>query len=142
LNIIINSAETGDISRICELEQAIFSDPWSKESLLFAARNNIFLTAKTESGEIAGYLVASGDEREVDLLILAVSEPFRRQGIAKKLLDKLTEQRQSAAIWLEVRESNHTARQFYEKDGFIKQFIRKAYYENPIEDAVCMLKNP
>ena len=40
------------------------------------------------------------------------------------------------AIWLEVRESNHPARRFYEKHSFLEAGRRRAYYRNPEEDAV------
>ena len=42
--------------------------------------------------------------------------------------------------YLEVRESNTGAISFYEKQGFSKTGLRKAYYRNPDEAAVTMEK--
>ena len=39
-------------------------------------------------------------------------------------------------VYLEVRESNHTARQLYEKSGFHLDNRRRAYYHLPEEDAL------
>jgi ribosomal protein S18 acetylase RimI-like enzyme len=42
----------------------------------------------------------------------------------------------SESVFLEVRESNHPARRFYEKAGFQQSGVRKAYYRDPPEDAI------
>jgi [ribosomal protein S18]-alanine N-acetyltransferase len=42
----------------------------------------------------------------------------------------------SESVVLEVRESNHSARKFYEKWGFEETGHRKRYYSHPVEDAV------
>ncbi len=39
-------------------------------------------------------------------------------------------------IFLEVRESNHGAREFYRKANFKEAGIRKSYYSDPQESAV------
>jgi [ribosomal protein S18]-alanine N-acetyltransferase len=41
----------------------------------------------------------------------------------------------SESVFLEVRESNHEARAFYEKVGFKLDGRRKSYYSNPPEAA-------
>jgi ribosomal-protein-alanine N-acetyltransferase len=43
-------------------------------------------------------------------------------------------------VFLEVRASNQAARFLYEKWAFLEAGRRKAYYRNPVEDAVvCRL---
>ena len=39
---------------------------------------------------------------------------------------------------LEVRRSNEAARQLYERLGFVAAGVRRAYYTNPIEDALVL----
>jgi ribosomal-protein-alanine N-acetyltransferase len=140
--MIIKKATGLDIRRIDELERAIFSDPWSKPSLIYTAGRDYFKVAVSDSGIVIGYIAAVGDDNETDLQILAVDENFRRQGVAQQLLETLLTDRPNAKIWLEVRENNAPARTFYEKNGFIIQYVRKDYYRNPIENAVVMLKTP
>ena len=41
-------------------------------------------------------------------------------------------------IHLEVRESNTAAIALYEKYGFIRDGLRRGYYEEPKEDALLM----
>jgi ribosomal-protein-alanine N-acetyltransferase len=53
-------------------------------------------------------------------------------------MDSVTERCPAAMLWLEVREGNTVARNFYEKYGFVKSHIRKNYYENPTDNAIIM----
>ncbi|MGH8246092.1 MAG: GNAT family N-acetyltransferase, partial [Gammaproteobacteria bacterium] len=41
-------------------------------------------------------------------------------------------------VWLEVRESNHTAIAFYQRHGFAVFGRRRAYYQLPPEDALIL----
>jgi ribosomal-protein-alanine N-acetyltransferase len=68
-----------------------------------------------------------------------VAPEFRRRGVGHDLIRELLRQAQMAsgtAVWLEVRESNFAARGLYEKHGFRETGRRRAYYEDPSEDAV------
>jgi ribosomal-protein-alanine N-acetyltransferase len=135
----IKTAEVADCDIINRLENACFSDPWSAGEIANAISSGQVL-ASLQGGEIAGYLVFSGDEAEIDIRILAVDEKFRRKGAAKVLIAELIMRFPKAAIWLEVRESNIAARSLYKLLGFEEKFVRKNYYEKPEEDAVVMAK--
>ena len=41
-------------------------------------------------------------------------------------------------LFIEVRESNHSAVAFYEKSGFTQIGVRKGYYSDTKEDAIIM----
>ena len=41
-------------------------------------------------------------------------------------------------FFLEVRESNEAAIELYSRQGFVKEGIRKNFYERPVENAVIM----
>ena len=76
---------------------------------------------------------------EWELENIVVAPAARRTGLGKRLLNALLSQARetnSAAVFLEVRESNTAARSLYEKTGFQLTGRRKAYYTNPQEDAV------
>src|ERR1017187_6197713 len=82
---------------------------------------------------IVGFLVArtlAADEREI--LNLAVVPDFRRQGVARALLDSAFEAFRGS-VFLEVRESNRVAQDFYKSLGFKELSRRPGYYESPPE---------
>jgi ribosomal-protein-alanine N-acetyltransferase len=140
----IRQAELADLKRLCELETAIFSDPWSEEGIASAVlQGNVLVYAfEKNADEIAGYLIFAGDETEIDISVLAVDEKFRRQGIGRTLIEKIAEKFPKAALWLEVRERNENARSFYEKIGFLPKYHRRNYYQNPPDNAVIMAREP
>jgi ribosomal-protein-alanine N-acetyltransferase len=87
---------------------------------------------------IAGFLVAralAADEREI--LNLAVAPEFRGKGVARALLDQAFEAFRGS-VFLEVRESNLVAQEFYKSLGFKELSRRKGYYESPPETAIVM----
>jgi ribosomal-protein-alanine N-acetyltransferase len=89
-------------------------------------------------GGVAGFLVWRRlAEGECELLTLAVAPAFRRRGIARELLKPLLNVRNNK-VFLEVRESNRTARIFYKSMGFQEVSIRREYYEYPFEAAIVM----
>jgi [ribosomal protein S18]-alanine N-acetyltransferase len=88
---------------------------------------------------LAGFLVAQHVASEWELENIVVSATERQKGIGKRLLDALlasAREVNSAAVFLEVRESNRAARFLYEEVGFQQAGRRKNYYANPREDAI------
>jgi ribosomal-protein-alanine N-acetyltransferase len=80
----------------------------------------------------------AGDEAEV--LTFLVLPPFRRCGVATKLLDRAMEMARLAgaiAIFLEVAADNDGARHLYSSRGFEQVGCRPRYYGNAI-DALVM----
>ena len=87
---------------------------------------------------VAGFLVSRTlAEGETELLNLAVSPGFRRQGVARKLVESLLAE-SPGAVYLEVRESNRAAREFYNHVGFQEVSSRPGYYQDPPEAAIVM----
>jgi ribosomal-protein-alanine N-acetyltransferase len=92
-----------------------------------------------DAPEVQGFLVASQAGPEWELENIVVSASVWRQGIGQGLLGEMRRRAREAgseAVFLEVRESNRAARSLYEKSGFRETGRRKAYYQNPIEDAI------
>jgi ribosomal-protein-alanine acetyltransferase len=92
-----------------------------------------------ESREILGFLVARHISREWELENIVVASTARRKGLGKRLLQALLNamrETNTQDVFLEVRESNAAARALYEKAGFRQTGRRKAYYEDPPEDAL------
>ena len=87
---------------------------------------------------VAGFLVSRVlVEGETELLNLAVAPEFRRQGVARKLVESLLAE-SPGVVYLEVRESNRAARKFYNRMGFQEVSSRPGYYQAPPEAAIVM----
>lgn len=88
---------------------------------------------------VAGFLVARHHGPEWELENIVVNPESRRVGVGTRLLAELFNRAQatgSECVVLEVRESNHSARKFYETWGFEETGYRKHYYSHPIDNAV------
>ena len=82
-------------------------------------------------GAIEGYAIFHLLGADSELLSIAVSESAQRKGIGTQLLHAGLSQLdldKSDCCFLEVRENNIKARNFYEKHGFNLFGIRKKYY--------------
>jgi [ribosomal protein S18]-alanine N-acetyltransferase len=94
------------------------------------------------SGLLA-FLIAHRIDAEWELENIVVAETARRQGVATRLFGEFVAHaraEQGSAVFLEVRESNQSARALYRKAGFTETGLRKSYYSNPPEDAIlCRL---
>jgi ribosomal-protein-alanine acetyltransferase len=88
--------------------------------------------------QVEGFLVSRApDNRECEILNLAVSPEFRRKGIARCLLKSLVAA-VSGPIFLEVRLSNQAAINMYNSLGFKEISRRPGYYDSPVEPAIVM----
>lgn len=140
----IRKMQEKDIEQVSRIEKLCFSVPWSAKAFEEAIKNPdaLYLTA-LEDEEVLGYCGAYVVLDEADINQVAVRENFRRQGIAKKLLEELLRQLEMQdikAVTLEVRKSNLAAVSLYESFGFVLEGQRKNFYEKPTEDAWIMWK--
>ncbi|MBR1759365.1 MAG: ribosomal protein S18-alanine N-acetyltransferase [Lachnospiraceae bacterium] len=142
-DVVIRPMQAEDVSAICAIEQASFSDPWSAEGFLNSLANEraICLSAICE-GEPVGYALLYTVLDEADLVNIAVAEQMRQCGIGRALLKEVILQAKEKGvlkIFLEVRKSNYRARLLYGSFGFLTLSVRKGFYEKPKEDAICMM---
>ena len=72
---------------------------------------------------------------KAEVLQIAVKGAYQGQGIASALFAQLPADKE---IFLEVRKSNHRAQAFYKKEKMAVIAERKAYYHDPVEDAIIM----
>lgn len=140
------SADSSLIDRIVEIENESFTCPWSKKSFEDAAvSDNISVCAAVaRDNTVCGFICFMIIDSEAELLNIAVSQNFRKNGIASSLMDHMiieTLSKHVERIFLEVRESNVPARSLYEKYGFEIIGKRRRYYTKPVEDAVIMQKS-
>jgi len=96
-------------------------------------------TGDSSRPPVLGFLVAHCVAPEWELENIVVALSARQKGLGKRLLEELVsraKQRNSDAVFLEVRDSNRPARGLYEKAGFREAGRRKSYYSNPSEGAI------
>ena len=133
-----------DLVQVCELEQQIFSEPWSRQSFADSMKKteNIYLVVE-EQGQILGYCGLWGVAGEGQICNVAVRETARNRGVAKAMLGELLRIGNEAgltAYTLEVRVGNAPAITVYHALGFEDAGIRKNFYSKPQEDALIMWK--
>ena len=85
--------------------------------------------------EVIGFLAVQENIFEAEVLQIAVKKAYQGQGIASALFATLPTDKE---IFLEVRKSNHRAQAFYKKEKMSVIAERKAYYHDPVEDAIIM----
>lgn len=132
----LTTDDTNYTEQIFNLEKVIFKNSaFSKtylETLLKA--NNSFIYVYLIDNKVCGYLIVLDSIDIFEILAIATVEEYRNKGIAQELLNKI----KTKNIFLEVRESNQVAINFYKKNEFKQISIRKNYYSNPTENAIIM----
>lgn len=131
------------VPSIADLEEEIFSDPWSEYTFAYHLpdENHEFLVAVDEMDRVVGYVILEIVLDTGDIGNIAVSEQCRQQGLADRLMTECLQRAQSRGlnkVYLEVRPSNEPAMKLYRKHGFEIVGRRKNYYEKPREDAILM----
>ena len=140
---ILNMNES-HVTQVAALEKICFADPWSENSVASELKNPLSLWLVAVDGDtVAGYVGSQTVWGETDMMNVAVSPDYRRQGIGEKLILELVARLKAAGshcLTLEVRASNEPAKAMYEKLGFSHVGTRKNYYRNPREDALILRK--
>ncbi len=144
MKIVVRPASDADIDAVGLIEQASFSDPWPRagfEPLVRAPRCLFVVAQEAPADGIAGYSIARWIEDEAELLNIAVADEQRGKGIGGKMLDHVVsklEEHGIRHIFLEVRDSNTSARELYRSRGFRELSRRIGYYRRPTEDAIVL----
>ena len=142
--IEIIKMEECHVFAVAEMEKQFFSSPWSENSVRSELHNPLSLWLVAIDGEtVCGYIGSQTAAGETDVMNLAVLPDYRRSGLGRRLTEALIvrlREQGSAAVLLEVRESNAPAISLYEKAGFHTVGIRPNYYFKPKENAIIMRK--
>lgn len=142
---MIRDANEYDVDDIVLIEQQCFSSFWKKEQFLYELNENpySFIKVFILDDEIIGYIDYWITFECCQLNKVTILPQYRRQGYACELLDVLVQEANLAdceTIMLEVRVSNESAKQLYQRYGFIEVNVRKGYYTDNGEDASIMVK--
>jgi ribosomal-protein-alanine acetyltransferase len=143
LTLTIRPATVADLPAMMVLEKAATTAAhWSVEQyegLFRTSEPNRVALVLSEENELQGFVIARVVRDEWEIENIAVAGTARRRGLGTRLLSDLLDiarARGAKAIFLEVRESNHAARVFYEKWAFLESGRRRRYYQEPDEDAI------
>jgi len=137
--------QQGDIEDVLALEQAVYPHPWSRANFLdsLASGYQAWLL-RDQAGELLGYFLLMAIVDEAHLLNVAVSARQQGQGLGRFLLNQAVACARGLgmeSVLLEVRPSNTRALEIYERYGFVRIGLRKAYYpaaNQQREDAIVM----
>lgn len=131
--LVIGDAEVLAALHVEALE-AIGQQSWPAQAFVDMLLLPTTLGFKIEkAGEIAAFTLAQAVGGEAEILTIATAPAFRRQGLARTLIDILREQcrqRQCTVLWLEVHALNAAAIALYEKAGFLRKGLRPDYYRD------------
>ena len=132
------------VAQVAQLETLCFADPWSENSVASELNNPLSLWLVAMEGErLAGYVGSQSVMGESDVMNVAVHPDFRRQGVARRLIEDLVaalKEQNCHSLTLEVRASNAPAIALYEALNFREVGRRRNYYRNPKEDALILRK--
>lgn len=144
--VTYRDATAADISTFVRLDKELFPySPWSaaQYSEEISASTRHFVVALNDASSIIGYAgVFTPGIAEADILTVGVIPEHRGQGIARSLMELITDWaigQGSTAMMLEVRTDNLEAISLYRSLGYTELNIRKDYFGAGL-DALVMRK--
>jgi ribosomal-protein-alanine N-acetyltransferase len=134
----IEDASIKHLDKLFEIEQQCFTnEAFTKRQIayLLTDYNTISLIAKTNN-QITGFIITQIENQQNKtighIITINVSPPYRRKGIAQKLLNQtetILKNRKINETHLEVRQDNIAAINLYQKQGYKKIEELKNYYK-------------
>lgn len=149
LEVTIESISVEQIESILILDLLCFGGLWSIDSYRRELTNDhshflgisLDQSHQRETSGLIGFGCFWSILDEAHITLLGIHPHYQRQGLGKLLLSALLDRARSiemARATLEVRASNQSAIDLYEKYGFQTVGRRKKYYQDNDEDGVIM----
>jgi ribosomal-protein-alanine N-acetyltransferase len=135
-----------DIAEVARLQSRAFGNAWAEEALGGQQANPSvarLYAIRLPTVGIVAYCAAWKILDELHINSVAVDPQYRRQGLARRLLEHVLVESAAAGATnatLEVRQSNEAGRALYEGLGFRLEGVRPGYYQDPREDALILWK--
>lgn len=127
-----------DMKEVLAIEKNSFEFPFTPEDFENELRRRDVVGMVSEvDGEVAGYILYSIRKHRMDIVVLAVAEKRRRQGVGERLVNMLkgkVNNQNKRRIRTHVRETNLPALIFFRKHGFLATTILKDFYETDCPD--------
>ncbi len=118
-----------EVHKECFAEEAMTEGIFMEE---VEGSSRVYFVA-IDGEKVVGYAGAWNTGTDYSIISVAVTESYRKNGIALRLLNRLVTDAKKKEIYsvsLEVSEKNIPAINLYKKVGFITTNVRKSYYKN------------
>lgn len=145
--VLASAGDAAVVDEIVALEQASFTNPWTRETLIWELRNSDVTrvyVVRGDGGAVVAFCACWIIFDELHINTLAVAPAERRRGIATLLLHRVLGEAAAAGArkaTLEVRASNQAALLLYQRLGFRVTAVRERYYTQPEEDALILWRD-
>ena len=148
--IEIGKVGAADINAIEEIANDCGLASWTASDYLseLPRPDSLFLKATLGDSDCLGFVLAriipavnAGTGEDAEIYNIGVAPDKQHGGIGSLLMNAFLEEcrnRLVSIVWLEVRNGNSPAISFYSKHRFEVVAVRKAFYRNPVEDAIVM----
>lgn len=145
--------DESDLSIVHAIENSAYDFPWSLDGFVKSLDQGLNYVFCSDDSTILGYCCILPVLDEAHILNVCVAPECQGKGIARAALTNILQVLASSdfrTVYLEVRESNLTARKLYQSFGFSEDGLRKGYYRSQVwseeqnkfidskEDAVLM----
>ncbi|MGH9144966.1 MAG: ribosomal protein S18-alanine N-acetyltransferase [Vicinamibacterales bacterium] len=141
---IIEPLTIADVGDVLALEEAAFTNPWTRAMYLAELQNtgvSYCFLARDAARKAVGFCSFWRVLDELHINNLAVLPAHRRTGIGSTLLTFVLRkgvELGARRATLEVRRSNEAALELYRRFGFTVAGVRANYYSKPVEDALVL----
>ncbi|MDR0304970.1 MAG: ribosomal protein S18-alanine N-acetyltransferase [Chitinispirillales bacterium] len=133
------------IEQICKIQNELLFEKSDFDLIKSLALSGVlFFTELDNNRKIISFCLVKPSFDEWEIYDVATISKHQNHGFAKKLIAEFlsfAEKNKVKKIFLEVRGNNEKAINLYSKFGFEKYAIRKNYYANNGDNAICMMKN-
>ncbi len=132
------------VEQALPVERALFGDePWTAYTFWseLGQLDSRFYLVALDGDDLAGYAGLCHYPDEAWVQTLAVAPEAQHQGLGTRLLRALlteAERRRSPRVSLEVRADNASALRLYERHGFVRNGVRRGYYQPSGADALVL----
>ncbi len=139
----LRTMQASDLDIILAIESDVYDYPWTRGNFEDSLNARHQAWVMMQADEVIGYAVMMTVLDEAHLFNVSIARAYQKQGLGYALVnDMIANAKTSGAknMFLEVRESNMSARKLYEKIGFVEVHIRRGYYQAKAgrEDAILM----
>ncbi len=141
---IVSRAQPEDVTLLKAIELECVLSPWTLDAYVSEQQrdDSIMLKAAESNGTIVGFILGRAPMgMEAEIYNIGTASESRRMGVGTLLMAEfraICAQRRVSSIWLEVRQSNRSAIDFYSSHGFVPKGIRPNFYSEPTEGAELM----
>lgn len=142
---LIEKVDQTQLERLMTIERQCHAFPMSETLMVSCLSGRYSAFGYFTKNELQGFYILEQVGPDYTLMDICVCPESQGKGIAKAMLAHLLQHVKSAGgenVFLEVRESNHSAIALYHAFNFVEAGVRKNYYpstgQTGREDAILM----